>query len=326
MVDDEALVNDWHVVAFSTDIPEGNVRSSTLLGEELVLWRCQGAIQAWEDLCIHRGARLSAGWIDSDQLVCGYHGWRYNGEGRCVRIPAHPRLTVPAEACVRTFRVQERYGFVWVRMGPPAADSPRHPTWDDAAFRKRHAGPYHFRASGFRAVENFLDTAHFPFVHSNLTGDPTQPDEIEEYEVEFGPEGLTTTEIQVHQNYADVRGQAGWIKAGYTFSVFRPLTAYISKHVGDGRYFCTFMTAQPVGDTESIVRLCVAFNFGFDVTENQFLAREDLIFGQDRTIVETQRPERLPLDWAAEFHMPADKLSVEYRKWLRQLGVKFGAL
>jgi len=326
MIDDKALLNDWHAVAFSKDLEQEKVLPVRLLGEELVLWRCGNQVMAWEDLCIHRGTRLSMGWIEQNTLVCGYHGWTYNTEGRCVRIPAHPNHPVPPEARVRTFRTEERYGFVWVCMGEQTQDVPPFPEWADPTFQKMHAGPYCFRSSGFRAVENFLDASHFPFVHSYLTGDPGSPDEIQEYEVKVGPEGLKTSEIRMRQNYADIRGQAGWMTVGYTYSVFRPLTAHISKNVGGDDRYCTFMTVTPVEDTESLVRLCVASNVDADITELQFLAREDLIFGQDRMIVESQRPERLPLDWAAELNVPVDKIAVEYRKWLKQLGVKFGAM
>jgi phenylpropionate dioxygenase-like ring-hydroxylating dioxygenase large terminal subunit len=70
----------------------------------------------------------------------------------------------------------------------------------------------------------------------------------------------------------------------------------------------------------------VAINFGADLTEAQIQARQDLIFGQDRRIVESQRPERIPLDLHAELHVRSDKLAVEYRKWLKELGVTIGAM
>jgi len=60
---DDALVNDWHVVAFSKDVAEGTLLAAELLGEELVIWRHAGRVQVWKDLCIHRGAQLSKGWV-----------------------------------------------------------------------------------------------------------------------------------------------------------------------------------------------------------------------------------------------------------------------
>src|SRR5207249_979885 len=222
------------------------------------------------------------------------------------------------------YAVTERYGFVWASLGHPPGDPPPFPEWDDPSFRKVHAGPYPFHASGFRAVENFVDASHFPYVHAYLNGDPEHPDEIEEYTVEMTPDGLKTSEIRVTQYYADARGTP--VRAGYTYHCFRPLTAYFSKRTGERERFCTFLTTTPVGDTESIVWLIVAINFGWDMPEAQIHARQDIIFGQDRRIVETQRPERIPLDLHAELHVRSDKLAVEYRKWLKQLGVTVGAM
>ncbi|HEY0218940.1 MAG TPA: Rieske (2Fe-2S) protein, partial [Afipia sp.] len=93
---DAALLNDWHVIAFSKDVPQGKVVPATLLGEDLILWRdSSGKVHVWKDLCIHRGARLSKGWIAGDTVVCPYHGWRYDGSAKCVLVPAAPDQPPP---------------------------------------------------------------------------------------------------------------------------------------------------------------------------------------------------------------------------------------
>ncbi len=320
----DPLFHDWHVVARAADVQEGKVSSARLLGEDLVLWRAGGRVMAWQDLCIHRGTRLSMGWVADCTLVCPYHGWRYDADGRCVRVPAHPNQPPPARARALVHHATERYGFVWVALREPAHDVPPFPEWDDSGFRKVHAGPYPFRASGFRAIENFLDASHFPFVHAGLNGDPDNPDPMEDYTVERGRDGLATSEVRVRQLYADARGVS--TLAAYTYRCFRPLTAYFSKETGGGHHFCTLMVVTPVGDAESIVWLCVAIDFGGELTDDQIIARQDMIFGQDRRIVESQRPERIPLDLRAELHVRSDKLAVEYRKWLKELGITIGAM
>ena len=74
-----------------------------LLGETLVLWRTGGEVVAWKDLCIHRGSKLSLGWVKDGQIVCPYHGWHYDRTGACTLMPAHPEIRPPAKA--RTIRV-----------------------------------------------------------------------------------------------------------------------------------------------------------------------------------------------------------------------------
>ena len=53
----------------------------------------------FNDVCIHRGAALSLGSVQDGRLTCAYHGWQYDYEGRCVRIPALvPGQAVPGKA------------------------------------------------------------------------------------------------------------------------------------------------------------------------------------------------------------------------------------
>jgi phenylpropionate dioxygenase-like ring-hydroxylating dioxygenase large terminal subunit len=132
-----------------------------------------GEAHVWEDLCIHRGSRLSKGCIVDD--VCPYHGWRYDSTAKCVLIPATPRQPVPTKARAFPYLTAERYGFVWASLGHPLHVIPEFPEWNDAAFTKVHAGPYLWKSSGFRSVENFLDATHFPFVHAGVNGVASDP-------------------------------------------------------------------------------------------------------------------------------------------------------
>lgn len=331
---DAALVDDWHVIAFSKDVPQGKIVSATLLGEDLILWRDESdRVHVWKDLCIHRGARLSKGWITKDTVVCPYHGWRYDGSAKCVLVPAAPDQPPPLKARAFPHIVEERYGMIWASLGEPKHSVPTFPEWDDAEFRKFNAGPYFFKANGFRSVENFIDATHFPFVHAGLNGVEDAPDKLEDYSVYEDESGLQTSEIRVFQPYGDHRQVP--VNATYVYRVFRPLVAYFSKGVeipdparkhlgGDSDRFCTFLTAQPVDEVNCIIRLCVAINFGAELTEEDILRRQDKVFAQDRDIVETQRPERIPVDLRAEIHHRTDKFGLAYRRWLSALGVSYG--
>ena len=99
MLNDSVLINDWHVIARSTDVVEGKPLRARLLAEDLVIWRTGSRIMVWQDLCIHRGTRLSLGSIQTDTLMCPYHGWTYNADGQCVKcLPilsrCHPLVPV----------------------------------------------------------------------------------------------------------------------------------------------------------------------------------------------------------------------------------------
>lgn len=320
MTTDKILLNQWHPVMRLEDIQKGTLKPSRLLGEDVVLWRHNEQILAWQDLCPHRGAKLSLGWVEDDTLVCPYHGLAYNTEGQGVHIPAHPDLQLPTRACVRTYQTQEHYGLVWVSLGNPTQDIPSFPEWDEPSYRPVFCGPYRFNTSGFRAIENFLDVAHFPFVHGDLLGSRTRP-VIDDYEVELEADGITLRDVRVWQPNPDGTGQGGSVS--YNYRVLRPLTAYFSKNT-DGRCLTIFFTITPVEEEECTGWMWMAMNHSFDIPEAEQRAFQDRVVAQDLPIVESQRPKRLPLDLQAEFHLPCDRASITYRKWIKQLGITFG--
>ena len=61
-----------------------------------------------------------------------------------------------------------------------------------------------------------------------------------------------------------------------------------------------------------------------ELTDEQISSFQEEIIKQDIPIVESQRPELLPLDLQAELHLRSERTAIAYRKWLRELGVTFG--
>jgi phenylpropionate dioxygenase-like ring-hydroxylating dioxygenase large terminal subunit len=332
---DAVLLNDWHVVAASDDVVAGKLVPATLLERDLVIWRdAAGEAHVWEDLCIHRGARLSKGFIQNDRVVCPYHGWNYDGSAQCVLMPAAPGEAPMKKARAIAHKSTERYGLIWACLGTPAHEIPDFPEWDDAAYKKVVCGPYKFR-SGYRAVENFVDPTHFPFVHAGVNGIIDQPDPILPYQVTESEAGLATSEIRVTQPYGDPRNIP--VTAYYAYKCLRPLVAYFKKRVvisdpakaslgSPEDRFCTYLTAQQVSPTESIVRIVCAMNFSPAPTDEDVRRRQDLVYAQDAAIVDTQRPERIPVDLRDELHHRTDLLSQKYRTWMRKLGVTYGTV
>lgn len=320
MIDDPLLLNDWHPVARSTDVSAGHVRSARLLDHDLVLWRTSAGIHAWQDLCVHRGAKLSLGRVENSCLVCPYHGWQYDSSGRCALIPAHPGQPPPARARANVHHAAEKYGLVWVCLGSPQHEIPPFAEASDPGFRTIHAGPYHFRAHAPRVIENFLDIGHFPFIHAGLLGDPSHT-EIPDYEVESTPEGILAKDIVVWQPDPDGTGQPSQVN--YTYKVPRPFTAYFLKSFRDER-FAIFCSVTPAGERDSVVWMILALNYSPMTPDMQLRGYQDVISRQDIPIVESQRPELLPLDLQAELHLRSDRTAIAYRQWLKKLGLKFG--
>jgi phenylpropionate dioxygenase-like ring-hydroxylating dioxygenase large terminal subunit len=319
MIDDPILLHDWHVVARVAELAD-KPKSVRLLDHELVLWRSADGVHAWHDLCLHRGARLSGGRVANDCLACPYHGWEYNDAGRCVRIPAHPEQPPPAKAQTTVYAVQEKYGLVWVCLGTPAHGVPDFVEWDDASFLKVAAGPYLFRAHGPRVIENFLDVAHFPFVHAGFLGDPSHT-EIGDYEVEMSAERIIAKDIPAWQPDPDGTGRPAMVH--YTFEVSRPLVSSFRKVHGEN-CFSIFAAVTPAAHCESIAWLILALNYAKETPAEELAKFQDVVSHQDIPIVESQRPELLPLDLQAELHLRSDRTAIAYRQWLKSLGLRYG--
>src|SRR5918911_1273677 len=150
------LANFWHPVAISSEVTE-QPKQFELLGELIVLFRDSRGVAAFEDLCIHRGAALSLGWVADGRLTCAYHGWEYDRTGACVKIPSLPEgATIPRKARAVTYRTAERYGWLGGRRNEPGAPLPRWPAdeWDDPDFRGCLSSVHVWRASAGRVIEN----------------------------------------------------------------------------------------------------------------------------------------------------------------------------
>ena len=129
----------WHVIARSDDVVPGGLVPVTLLDEQLVLGRTvDGELLLLDDLCAHRGVRLSMGdLLPTGCVRCPYHGWEYDLEGRCTAIPQLDHDRIPATARVASYRVAEQAGMVWACLvgadeeagpdaGPPRGRRRRH--------------------------------------------------------------------------------------------------------------------------------------------------------------------------------------------------------
>ncbi|USX14723.1 aromatic ring-hydroxylating dioxygenase subunit alpha [Oxalobacteraceae bacterium OTU3CAMAD1] len=335
MTIDPVLFNDWHPVALSARIVAGVITATDLLDTRIALWRdSAGNVHAWEDRCPHRGTRLSMGAIDNDTLRCAYHGWRFDGEGRCRHIPALPALEPDKlKARVGAFHAQEKYGMVWVCTGSPSESPanpgpPRFPEFADERLRKVWCGPYDVQSSGPRIVENFLDMAHFAFVHDGILGVPEQA-AIPDYTVEpfddagYGS-GVWARQCRAWQPQAS-KAATGGSDIEYTYRVVRPLTAILTKHPPGGIAEAIALLPQPLTETTTRVWIIMALN-DFTSDDDALRGFQDTIFLQDLPILESQSPARLPLIPGAEVSVACDRMSLAYRNYLKRQNVRYGVL
>lgn len=312
----------WHPVALSREIKMGDRQAVVVLGEEIVLWRGSGGLHAWQDLCVHRGVRLSLGTVVNNcTLRCAYHGWTYDETGQCVSMPAHPSLKPPSKAKARVFACVERAGLVWVSLEGVEESLPGLEEFSDPAFRAIPCGPYPSAAGAPRLIENFLDVAHLPIVHEGTLGVADQA-EILPYDVQWEDGRPVARDIRIFQPNPEGLQQAGQV--AYEYGVLSPFTVYLRKRLSGGKCFTLLFAVSPVSETASVAYFTVFLNYGDPAGDTEIVAFQDRIFAQDQPIVSSQRPEKLPLDLAEELHLPSDRLAIAYRKYIRGLGLTFG--
>ncbi len=316
----------WHPVAFSAAVTDAPF-AADLLGERLVVWRdSSGSAHVHSDLCIHRGTALSLGRVEGDELVCPYHAWRYGTGGACVAIPQLADPTkVPARARIQTFRCQERYGLVWVALDEPRWELPELPELERPDWQIVACGPYTWQADSSRQVENFTDFGHFPWVHPGLLGDPSRPvvpdhtvrteDHVLHYEV-VRPEAPNSDEFPV---FGNEERDAPLRRSRYELHL--PYTIALRLGWGGEEGMVYLFASQPAGPERSIGYVLIGRNYNLDQPDSVLQDFEDVIFGQDQVVVESQRPEIVPFDLADELHLKFDAVAVAYRRAMRAQGL-----
>ncbi len=326
----------WHPVAASHLLREAAPLAVDLLGEPLVLWRDHGAVRAWADRCPHRGAQLSLGrvlaTVHGARLECPYHGWQFEGGGRCQHVPAAPDFSPPARYAASAYEACERHGLVWVRLEPaPAPEAPLDapPSFDEAGdpvWRRVVCGPYAVATSAPRLVENFLDLSHFGFVHEGWLGERGHA-QVEAGQVEEDAGGVRVSEARAWQPraYADAQDGA-WI--AYRYGVPHPFAAILRKDAAEGDPVSNAIALfiRPDGHEHCTAWFVMATR-GDASSDQELVAFQDAVFAQDRPVVESQTPRALPIGRTApvaEVHGPADRVSNAYRRYLKRLGVALG--
>jgi phenylpropionate dioxygenase-like ring-hydroxylating dioxygenase large terminal subunit len=167
--------NCWYMIAWDYEIPNeqanGAIFARTVLGEPIVVYRSSFGLVALADRCVHRGAPLSKGRIEGDNLRCGYHGIVFNPQGQCTEVPGMEK--VPSAACVKRYPIIEKNRWIFVWMGDPEKADP-HQLPDnyscDSPDWKNVPGYMHYDTNYLLICDNLLDFSHLSYVHENTLG------------------------------------------------------------------------------------------------------------------------------------------------------------
>jgi phenylpropionate dioxygenase-like ring-hydroxylating dioxygenase large terminal subunit len=164
------MLDFWHPVFRSQDVPRGGVVAVKLAGRALAVFRTKsGELGAVEDVCPHRRMRLSAGRVKDSRLACAYHGWTFGRDGQ-GESPGTPKL----HACVESFDCREAHRAVWVKGR--GADRPL-PAIEVGDFLPVGVVVHRVRAPLELVLDNFSEVEHTIAMHDAFGIDPDRSHE-----------------------------------------------------------------------------------------------------------------------------------------------------
>ena len=312
----------WFPVAVVAEVDDGPVRV-TLLDVDLVLWRSGDGLRAAMDRCPHRGAALSLGRASGGEIICPYHGLRFDGTGACTAIPSQPGAT-PAERMRLALRpCVEAFGLVWTSLASDTPALPAFEAWDRPGFQQIMCPSIAIAGAAGRQIEGFIDVAHFAFAHLGTFGDPAKP-VVPDYRVErteTGVRAIYDSDISNFPPDQSHRAPPGFVWRR-TFEVFPPFSARLVVDFPDQRQLWILNAVCPVSARRIRMFCPQARDFDTDQPVEPVQAFNLRIFEEDRVMVESQRPIDLPLTGGDEAHIAADRTSIAYRKLLRDMGLE----
>ena len=314
----------WYAVMPLDHLKDGP-KPFTLLGQKIVLFLDgEGQPAALEDRCCHRTARLSKGWCRDGHIVCGYHGWEYDRDGKLVNIPQFPFEQAIPDAKAKSFRSQVRYGYVWVALDEPIGDIPDVPEDRDPGYRRINQFYDVWNTAALRLMENSFDNAHFAFVHKGTFGDITQP-RPEKYEIVENAEGFeaeTIVKIVNPPNALRVTGTSDPYTTRHMRNKwYMPFCRRLDIEYPSKLRHIIFNCATPISDGQiQVVQLLFRNDTEEQCSAQELIDWDAAIIAEDRDILESTDPDAVvDISRKIERHMPSDRPGMIMRKRLMAL-------
>ena len=325
------FINFWYPACFSDELGDAPMKVK-MLGCNMALFRDdEGKANCLSNICIHRGGSLACqgeqikSKVVDGNIQCPYHGWQFNGDGKCVKIPSQgPEGKVPERARIDAYPTQEKYGIVFVFLGDlPEADRPpilECPEYDDDEWGVIHQS-YMLQSGYRRSIENAIDPAHNEFVHPThgFSGkDPnyTVPklDLIEEewgvgFMTKYASSGSPTKEYSAKKDSAVTTAGSGTFGASHFWTKIQP---------GDKFKMHQYTYDLPIDEFTTRVFLVSTRNSGLTEEMQKIMMDRNLIVAQqDIDILDDVEPVRTPPTMMKEFMVRSDSCIVRYREHIK---------
>ena len=321
------LKNKWYLICPARELKSA-LLAKQVLGEKIILFRDRsGKAVALEDRCCHRNVQLSLGYLRDGEIVCGYHGWRYEKSGACVNIPSQQAETkIPPTAKIKTYPVCEFNRWIWVFVGAEGAETqtapaniPEMANWEFTY--KSHV----FEADLEFTSESLIDPYHIAFAHRHSIG--SLLGEIEDFpadfhinEVEDGIEGFYQRVNQGSVAEKKYFGEGQTRKADYRF--YFPNLSFIKVHFNK-RVLLIVEHVMQVDEThvemmqitlwENIFSKIPFFARWFMARKSNQIVQEDILFLTSQLELRKKNPGKL-----RDISVKGDEISLAFRKFWRR--------
>jgi len=326
------LINQWYVLANSDEVCGEPIRVHAL-GQDFVLFRdAADGVHCLSDICVHKGASLSCGKVVENAVVCPYHGWQFDGNGTCIKIPSLVEgKKIPKRARIDSYPVKEKWGWIWAFLGdaseqerPPLPDF--FPEFEQQTGAWRFArGRAHFDCNWVRAVENGVDRAHAVFVHADF-GNPESP-EVEDYEIED-----SDNRIYGSGSGAPLNKRGVWRDAipderddrEVEVQIFVPAPCIrIQMHMQATMSQIIVTAYTPIEEGRTQLNFIQARNFLTDEKyDEDSLKRVYFVIEEDANILKHLKPTRIPPSLADELLLSSDHHGTVFRQKVKEMEEK----
>ena len=322
------FVNFWYAAARSHELRDRPVRVR-MLGQDFALFRdAQGVARCVSDVCIHRGASLSDGKVADGKLHCPYHGWAFDGEGRCRWIPSLGRnAQIPSRARIDGYPTLERYGIVFAFLGDlPDAERPplmAVPEWDQPGWRATPIDILEVPAYYERSMENGLDPAHNEFVHPSQGSPGLEPDYLRQglnlEDSEWGTRFFVSFDEKTHQDsdFTGLRASKKGVRAGSGNHGPNALQTWINFSATNA--FHQYFFEAPVDESHTRVFFINTRNCMTDPKMDARAREANLrVANEDIAVLAALNPVRTPETNPKEILLTTDQAVAKYREYLGQ--------
>ena len=323
------FINFWYSACLSDELTQSPMKQR-MLGQDFVLFRdSQGIARCLSDVCVHRGASLGEGKVKGDCVECPYHGWQFNGEGQCTKIPSlGPEANIPARAKVDSYPVQEKYGLVHVFLGD-LAEAERPPImeieeWGQEGWAHTHQ-VFVWDIDYKRSIENGLDNAHNEFVH------PTHGFGGERDDYQLPPLNVTVDPWGTHirgkreapplkeekMREASKRHEDAVIEGATGHHGVSCVWTHI--HPTETMFIHQYLFETPIDIDRTRLYLLNMRNFLIDPEDDaRMMERNAIVANQDRDVLSNLRPVVTPNSNLHEVFVEHDRCVARYREWLKE--------